>query len=136
MTTTSHRLINIRVILPNSSKGSHSKKIRTDLYFGRLYYFTGCQGLIFPIRVLAASTVRFVRIFFEMLVNFTFFDTLIELRITYNRLLLFLTSKIKGIVNPYLPAPGQQFNPGDPYRGNTFSPGILNQGIDVGHRPG
>ena len=51
--------------------------------------------------------------------------------------------------NPYAPglkqnnqvsaktfAPGQNFNPGDPYRGSTFAPGILNQGIDVGHGPG
>jgi hypothetical protein len=51
--------------------------------------------------------------------------------------------------NPYAPglkqnnevsaktyAPGQLFQPGDPYRGSTFAPGILNQGIDVGHGPG
>lgn len=44
---------------------------------------------------------------------------------------------IRGIpTDPYLGAPGQHFNPGDPYRGNTFAPGILNQGIDVGHGPG
>jgi hypothetical protein len=37
--------------------------------------------------------------------------------------------------DPYLGAPGQQFNPGDPYRGNTFAPGILIQGSDIGHGP-
>jgi hypothetical protein len=38
--------------------------------------------------------------------------------------------------DPYLGAPGQHFSPTDPYRSNTFAPGILNQGIDVGHGPG
>jgi len=38
--------------------------------------------------------------------------------------------------DPYLGVPGQHFSPGDQYRGSTFAPGILNQGIDVGHGPG